>query len=390
MSTSHTIQASNQCLRGRMDEFASRVSVSFTDPLPVVFFRRLVLDTGAHHIRHLEWATVGAADVRDLPTLCTSQTASEHRWLFEFNSVLVRLHIRDDGWAWASLAAEDPGALEPAVKALLERFPRAALEPLDDGRHVPITFWAASTTVPWRSVRMLPVPSWTEICANYTSATRVRLEALMSDFSPGHGGQLLLWHGPPGTGKTFALRALAREWSAWCDVHLVTDPEAFLGSRPEYMLEVLMDSGGWGGFEDPDFPHEFQRSRDLGSEEARWRLVVLEDTGELLEPDAKAVTGQALSRLLNMVDGLLGQGTRLLILITTNEPVRTWHSAVSRPGRCAANVEFAALSSEEAREWLETRQASVAASGTATIAELYRGLAGGPPASGATIPLGFG
>ena len=39
-----------------------------------------------------------------------------------------------------------------------------------------------------------------------------------------------------------------------------------------------------------------------------WRLLVLEDTGELLTPDAKTVIGQGLSRFLNVVDGLIGQG----------------------------------------------------------------------------------
>ena len=35
---------------------------------------------------------------------------------------------------------------------------------------------------------------------------------------------------------------------------------------------------------------------------------MLEDTGELLDPDAKTVIGQGLSRFLNVVDGLIGQG----------------------------------------------------------------------------------
>ena len=50
-------------------------------------------------------------------------------------------------------------------------------------------------------------------------------------------GQLLLWHGEPGTGKTYALRALAWEWRAWCRFHYVTDPERFF-NEANYMLDV--------------------------------------------------------------------------------------------------------------------------------------------------------
>ena len=47
---------------------------------------------------------------------------------------------------------------------------------------------------------------------------------------------------------------------------------------------------------------------------------MLEDAGELICTSARSQTGQALSRLLNVADGLLGQGGRCLLLITTNEP----------------------------------------------------------------------
>ena len=43
-------------------------------------------------------------------------------------------------------------------------------------------------------------------------------------------------------------------------------------------------------------------------------------------------TGQALSRLLNLTDGLLGQGRNVLVAITTNEDLARLHPAVTRPG----------------------------------------------------------
>jgi hypothetical protein len=107
-----------------------------------------------------------------------------------------------------------------------------------------------------------------------------------------------------------------------------------------------------------------------------WRLLVLEDTGELLTPDAKAVIGQGLSRFLNVVDGLIGQGLRVLVLVTTNEEIKTLHPAVSRPGRCAANIDFTPLSREEAAAWLAERESQESVDGGATIASLYAVLEG--------------
>jgi hypothetical protein len=100
------------------------------------------------------------------------------------------------------------------------------------------------------------------------------------------------------------------------------------------MLEVILDEDGDGG---------------------RWRLLVLEDTGELLAADAKQQTGQGLSRLLNVVDGLIGRALRVLVLVTTNEPLQVLHPAVARPGRCAAKIEFRPFGAEEATRWLRER-----------------------------------
>ena len=109
-----------------------------------------------------------------------------------------------------------------------------------------------------------------------------------------------------------------------------------------------------------------------------WRGLLLEDTGELLTPDAKAVIGQGLSRFLNVVDGLIGQGLRVLVLVTTNEPIRWLHPAVARPGRCAANIEFVPLTPDEAVAWLERRGVESRVEGSATLASLYATLEGQP------------
>jgi len=144
----------------------------------------------------------------------------------------------------------------------------------------------------------------------------------------------------------------------------VLDPER-LFAEPSYLTEVVV------GRDDDD--------------ERRWRLLLLEDCDELIRSDAKQSTGQALSRLLNLTDGILGQGRHVLVAITTNEDIGRLHPAVIRPGRCLARIEVGMLGYAEASAWLEKAGVSAAGSvagsapATATLAQLFALRAGGGP-----------
>jgi hypothetical protein len=140
------------------------------------------------------------------------------------------------------------------------------------------------------------------------------------------------------------------------------DPEELLGQGGAYMLDVLT----WAV-----------------ADEDRWRLLILEDAGELITADARAITGRALSRLLNVTDGLLGQGTRTMLLITTNEPVGRLHPATRRPGRCLTDIEFTALSRDEANAWLAAHGHERRVEGPTPLAELFGAVGDGPVASDA-------
>jgi hypothetical protein len=131
----------------------------------------------------------------------------------------------------------------------------------------------------------------------------------------------------------------------------VLDPERLL-SEPGYLLEVVMGEAHG---------------------DRRWRLLILEDCDELIRGEAKHTAGQALSRLLNLTDGLLGQGQNILVAITTNEPLNRLHPAVVRPGRCLAQIEVDALSASEASSWLGEGERVAR---PMTLAELYAFKAG--------------
>jgi hypothetical protein len=258
---------------------------------------------------------------------------------------------------------------------------------------VPIAFWSGGGGDgvfggPEPRWRRLALPGFSEIADNYPPPVRGGLAELFA-FPSGDAlpGRLALWHGPPGTGKTWALRALAREWAGWCDVHYVTDPERLLGGDAGYMLAVLASRSDAPRHDlDDEEPAAHGRAREC------WRLLVLEDAGELLGVAAPTEVGRGFARLLNISDGLLGQGSRALILVTTNEPLGKLHPAALRPGRAMASLEFAPLRAPDANAWLARQGADHRVDSPTTIAELHAILAGGSPAPTPTPPrtsMGF-
>lgn len=214
-------------------------------------------------------------------------------------------------------------------------------------RSVRVTFWQFGRGR-WARSRDIDVPTWDEVRHLYPSTVRDALANLV-DYRPqstATGGRLLVWHGPPGTGKTTAVRALFDAWRNWADPHVVADPERLLNDG-DYMAQVLLDANDEDAAE-------------------RWRLVVVEDAEELLRRDARRQVGAALGRLLNTADGLLGQGSNALVLLTTNEPVDDMHPALLRPGRCLARIEFPAFESAEAAKLVGSPVA-----GPLTLAQIF-------------------
>lgn len=197
-----------------------------------------------------------------------------------------------------------------------------------------------------RDTQFIHCPKWSEVNRNYTPEVQKELQWLMGLSTPWERGRLLIWHGATGTGKTFALRSLLMAWRDKFDFLVVTDPEKLTGN-PSYYYQVASKP-----IFRPRRARDFEEEEEEENPHAKRLLIIFEDSADLIITESRTRHYEKVSKLLNITDGLIGQGREDVFLVTFNEDIKDIDPAFLRPGRCISRLEFGKLPPQTSSEWL--------------------------------------
>jgi hypothetical protein len=164
---------------------------------------------------------------------------------------------------------------------------------------------------------------------------------------------LVLFHGEPGTGKTYYIRHLLRKMVANKKVVIYMPPN---------MVDHLVE---------PGFMTFLANSVRNWSADGNFCVLLIEDAEPLLAKRQEGVRIQGVTNLLNLSDGLLNDMLNLQIICTFNVDLKKLDSALLRPGRLIARKEFKALGELDANLLAQRLGIKHQFKGPATLSEIY-------------------
>lgn len=201
---------------------------------------------------------------------------------------------------------------------------------------------------------------------NYRPEVLIGYNRIVKDLdSPNPLGRLAILSGPTGTGKTYLIRALMGELPKVVFLLLPSNMTANL-SGPE-ILSALIDASEEinctcdecleANDNRLDKLQDFFESKDLvpypipgKSVHSRKRTIalVIEDADECLSNRASDNIS-AISSVLNLSDGIIGNCLDLRIICTTNQEIENIDCALLRSGRLSEHIEVGLLDVEQAK-----------------------------------------
>lgn len=161
---------------------------------------------------------------------------------------------------------------------------------------------------------------------------------------------LIIFHGEPGTGKTYYIRMLLKD--------LANSKKNVL-----YVPSNFIDS-----FLDPSF---ITFLSDWILEQNNPTIILLEDAESLVESRDSGVRSLGISNLLNITDGILNDILGTQIILTFNTNLDYIDSALLRPERLLARKEFTNLSIEESELLINHLKLEHEATKEMSLADIY-------------------
>lgn len=187
---------------------------------------------------------------------------------------------------------------------------------------------------------------------HYGEGFEIFHKTLLERFSSDSKG-LVLFHGDPGTGKTYYIRNLIRDLVK-IGKHVIYFPPNMVSHMvsPEimtFLASVAMDM----------------------AEEGKSCVLLLEDAEHLLVTRGVDGRSDGITNLLNVTDGLLNDMLNIQVIATFNTALKNIDSALLRPERLIARKEFKKLKIKDAQKLVDILGVQTEIKEDVTLAEIY-------------------
>ena len=169
---------------------------------------------------------------------------------------------------------------------------------------------------------------------------------------------LVLFHGIPGTGKTYYIRHLLREMAIAKKIVIYMPPN---------MVDYLTD---------PSFISFLARTVKKYNSNNQFCVLLIEDAEPLLAQRQSESRIQGVTNLLNMTDGLLNDMLKLQMICTFNVELSKLDAALLRPGRLIARKEFKPLTVLDANRLAQKLGIKMEIKKPTTLSQIYAMLEG--------------